>query len=191
MRRLRVSAVVAAGVAIAATTGAPASAQSPVDATARLQGTFQMIGRLTVASHVRGERLGQTVARNWSFSSTCAAGPCPTVTLVRQRAGGSDTLDLQRRADGSYAGSASFYAALRCGATTYPTGERVPFTITVTVTNTSLQNGTPVASNVSATYTNLYRINNTPCVAILGKDSASYQGSLVGPARDIKQRRRR
>jgi len=189
--RLTALAAVGAVVAVAVPAG-PAAGQSsnPLLATARLQGTFHLGGRLTVAAHVLGERVGQAITRNWSFSSFCDTGACPTVTLIRQRAGASDTLTLQRRSPGYYVGYGSFYAPLQCGPTTYSAGERVPFTITVRVTGAYVQNGSAVANNISATYGNGYRINLTPCVGVLGHDAAVYQGRLIGPANDRAAKRR-
>jgi hypothetical protein len=191
---LHLGAVCATALATLALGATPAAAQSPnpLLGAARLQGTFQMAGQLTVAANVRGERLGQAVSRTWSLSSNCPAGPCSTVTLFRQRAAGTDTLTLQQTSPGYYAGSGGFYAPLQCGTATYPAGEWVPFTIAVQVTNAAAQDdGTVTATNVSATYTNPYRVNLTPCVAVLGRDAAAYQGTLVGPARDLMAARRR
>ena len=151
-----------------------AEAQTPA-ADALLTGKFQMSGRVTAAYNVRGERVGQVVARTWTFTPQCATAPCAAVQLVRGRATGVDTLTLQQTRPGAYAGSGVFYAPLRCSGRVYPRGEEIPFRITVRVTAT---NG-PTASAISATYVNRERTNLTPCLGVLGHDSARYVGLLA------------
>jgi hypothetical protein len=158
---------------------ASAAAPAPTFPTARLQGSFQLAGRVTAAHAVRGEHVGQVVARVWSFNSTCPAGQCPQVALVRPRAGASDSLILTRVGPGQYRGSGSFFLPLRCAGRVYARGEQVPFTITVTVTLAVPFGDGMVATRVSATYLNRRRINRTPCVAALGHDAASYHGHLA------------
>jgi hypothetical protein len=163
----------ASALAILAFAGA-ASAQSPTT-DALLKGSFQMSGRVTVAHNVRGERVGQVVTRTWTFTPQCASGPCATVQLVRGRSGGTDTLTLEQTPTGTYAGSGVFYAPLRCSGRIYPQGQEIPFRITVRVTAT---NG-DAASAISATYVNRKRMNLTPCIGVLGHDSARYVGLLA------------
>ncbi|HET6866229.1 MAG TPA: hypothetical protein VFH80_09905 [Solirubrobacteraceae bacterium] len=151
-----------------------AAAQSPAT-DALLKGTFQMSGHVTVANNVRGERVGQVVTRTWTFTPQCAAAPCAAVQLVRGRANGTDTLTLDQTPTGSYAGSGVFYAPLRCSGRIYPRGQEIPFRITVRITAT---NGT-TASTISATYVNRKRTNLTPCIGVLGHDSARYVGLLA------------
>ncbi len=159
----------------------PATPPPPVSA-ARLQGQFQLAGRVTVAFDVRGERRGERVLRTWTFTPMCPTGPCPAVTLVRSRARGTDTLLLHRTAPARYAGRGSFLAPLRCAGRTYPKGEKVPFTITVRITAAAVSNGIVVATRVRASYANHKRVNLTPCVAVLGHDGAQYHGHLIiGP----------
>jgi hypothetical protein len=151
-----------------------AAAQTPAT-DALLTGKFQMSGRVTVAANVRGERVGQVVTRTWTFTPQCAAAPCAAVQLVRGRAGGTDTLTLKKTPTGAYAGSGVFYAPLRCSGRIYPRGQEIPFRITVRVTAT---NG-GAASAISATYVNRVRTNLTPCIGVLGHDSARYAGLLA------------
>jgi hypothetical protein len=125
---------------------------------------------VTVARNVRGEHVGDVVQRTWTFTPLCATAPCATVQLVRQRANGSDTLTLRQTGPGTYAGAGLFYAALRCSGRVYPHGQKIPFRIRVNVTPTGA---------LSATYVNRSRINLTPCVAVLGHDSARYTGQLA------------
>lgn len=158
---------------------APAQAQPPVSAT--LQGTFAMTGGVTVAQHVRQEHVGQRVSRSWTFTPACPSGPCTSVTLLRSRATGTDTLLLTESPSGVYSGSGTFYLPLSCAGHRYHHGERVPFTITVRRRTTAVVNGTVVVTAVSATYQNRYRRNLTPCVAVLGHDAASYSGTLNPP----------
>ena len=176
-------AAITAGSLVLAIGAAPAGAGAPIAppglATARLQGSFQLAGRLTVAKHVVGERAGQTVLRVWRFTSTCPSGQCGTVGLTRQRAAASDTLVLTRRGAGSYSGKGIFFAPLRCAGRVYRRGQKVPFTITVQVTAVTGVGTAAVATRVNATYVNRKRINRTRCVAALGHDSARYHGFLI------------
>jgi hypothetical protein len=168
-----------AAAILAAPSAASAIVPAPPYPKARLQGMFQLAGRVTAAHGVRGERVGQTVARLWSFSSTCSSGQCAQVALVRARAAASDSLMLHRTAPGRYSGSGSFFLPLRCAGRVYPRGEEVPFTISVQITLAVPFGDESVATRVSATYVNRRRVNRTPCVAALGHDAASYHGHLA------------
>jgi hypothetical protein len=148
---------------------------------AHLAGTFLMTGTVTVADNVKGERRGDTVHRTWVFTPACATGSCGMVTLLRDRAKGHDRLVLHRRAPGYYVGFSNFYRPVRCGAGIYRPGERVPFRITVRITQALISGGQAVASRVTASYRNQVRYNLTPCVAYLGHDAASYHGHVVLP----------
>jgi hypothetical protein len=152
----------------------PAAAQTPAT-DALLKGSFQMSGHVTVADNVRGEQAGQVVARTWTFTPQCPTAPCAAVQLVRARSGGTDTLTLEQTRTGTYAGAGVFYAPLRCSGRVYPRGQEIPFRITVRVTAT---NGTAVSA-ISATYVNRERTNLTPCIGVLGHDSARYAGLLA------------
>jgi hypothetical protein len=175
----------AAGAAPTASTAAPTASSAagaapiPSLASARLQGSFELAGRVTVADNVRGEHAGDTVDRIWTFDSNCASGPCPEVGLVRQRARASDVLTLHLVAPGSYSGNGSFFAPLRCAGRVYPRGQKVPFTVTVTITSTAELGTAAIATRVNATYVNRRRINRTTCVAVLGHDSARYHGHVI------------
>jgi hypothetical protein len=175
-----IAAVLALSGASAAGAAAQATPSPPVGG-ARLQGSFLLAGHVTLARHIRGEHTGENVTRRWQFTPLCPSGPCQTVVLVRHRHAGIDTVTLLRRSPGNYSGKGSFTAPLSCDGTTYPAGERIPFTITVRIDAATIQNGTVVASRISATYFNSVRINRTPCVAVLGRDAASYHGHLVLP----------
>ena len=155
-----------------------AAAAAPSFPDARLQGAFELAGRVTAAHAVKGERKGQVVSRVWSFSSTCPSGQCTQIGLVRSRGGGSDTLTLNRTGPGRFSGGGSFFLPLRCAGRVYPKGEKVPFTISVQITLAVPFGDGMVATRVSATYVNRRRINRTPCVAALGHDAASYHGHL-------------
>jgi hypothetical protein len=151
----------------------------PLLAGARLQGQFLLVGRVTAATRVGGERRGQGLLRTWTFLPGCPAGPCSVVGLVRERTAGTDKLLLTRRGAGSYTGQGIFYVPLRCGRRTYPRGEAVPFTVTVQVTATTVVGGVLLASHVNATYLNRSRQNLTPCLTLPGHDAASYLGTLA------------
>ena len=117
--------------------------------------------------------------RTWSFTSGCPVGQCPAVDLSRTRATGSDVLVLRRLGPGRYAGNTSFYSPLRCAGRLYPQGQKIPFTITVRITQASLVGAVAIATRINATYRNPTRINLTPCVGALGHDSARYHGQLT------------
>jgi hypothetical protein len=163
----------------AAADGATGGASPGGSGDGRLQGTFTMDGRVTVAHNVRGEHAGQPVRRAWTFGSTCASGACPTVSLRRQRGSRSaDRLTLRRRSPGLYSGQGVFYQALVCHRRRYPRGGRVPFTVTVRVTATRTVQDVPFATAVRATYVNRRRENLTRCSGLLGHDSARYTGAV-------------
>ena len=73
----------------------------------------------------------------------------------------------------------SFYSPLRCAGRLYPQGQKIPFTITVRITQASLVGAVAIATRINATYRNRTRINLTPCVGVLGHDSARYHGQLT------------
>jgi hypothetical protein len=151
--------------ALAATAAlAPGAAGQPAP---QLQGTFQMTGTVTVAKNVRGEHVGQLVQRTWTFTPLCPTLPCATVRLVRQRAGGTDTLTLHAVGPAKYTGTGRFLAPLRCTGRVYRPGQVVLFKITVHVTP---------ADQLHATYVNPSRLNLTPCIGVLGHDAARYIG---------------
>jgi hypothetical protein len=180
-RATMIAALALAAAAIAAGAAA-ADVPSPPYPDARLQGSFELAGRVTAAHAVRGEHVGEVVDRLWSFDSQCPVGQCSTVLLVRHRAQASDSLVLHRRGPGRYTGSGSFFAPLRCAGRVYPQGEQIPFTIGVQI-GLAVQFGTgTVATRLTATYVNRKRLNQTPCVAALGHDAARYHGHIAAPA---------
>jgi len=164
------------------TTTTTTTPPAPTPGIARLAGQFRLAGRITVASGVLGEHVGQRVARTWSFTPNCASGACATIGLVRSRSAGTDQLLLRRRSPRYYTGTGSFFAPLRCGARTYRRGSAVPFRITVRVTAAVLAGGDVFATQISASYTNSSRTNLTPCVAVLGHDAARYTGQIALPS---------
>jgi hypothetical protein len=165
---------------LATAVAADAAPVDPILAVARLSGTFRLAGRITVASRVRGERVGQTFLRTWTFNPRCRSGACGTITLVRQRSGGHDTVTLRRRSPGYYTGSGSFYVPLGCGGTTYHHGELAAFSVTVRIDGARHDaTGAAVATHVTATYNNSSRRNLTPCVDFPGRDAARYHGHLA------------
>jgi len=167
-------------VAAVLAAGPGAAAAQPAPIQSRLTGTYQMTGRVTAARYVRGEHVGEAVQRSWAFTPLCATGPCAQVRLVRGRAAGTDSLILNQTSPGHYSGTGRFFAPLKCAGRVYSAGEEVPFTINVTVTvTTTAPDGTVLAQRISATYVNKTRLNLTPCVLVLGHDSARYTGALV------------
>jgi PKD repeat protein len=145
---------------------------------ARVSSTFVMRGRIVTAVRVRGEHRGQIVSRDWSFAGrSCVRSVCQRLTLHRQRSAGRyDNLVLTRVGIGRYAGHSRFYAALRCQGRTYPRGELVPYRITVRVTEGVAIQGLKFARRLTATYTNLKRVDRTRCPIGPSHDAARYTG---------------
>ncbi|MGH2868390.1 MAG: hypothetical protein ACRDNK_12595 [Solirubrobacteraceae bacterium] len=164
--------------------GAPAAA-APVPpallAAARLQGFWTVSGVVTKAVNVPGERPGARVTRTWAFVPGCPTSACPTLTLVRQRGPGFDKVQLRNAAPGVYVGTGSFYAPARCRGTLFRKGERVPYTIRVTITGVAQQPDSSVlATTFAATYRNPRRIGLTRCYSAPSYDSATY-GAVPAP----------
>ena len=151
----------------------------PIVPAQQLQGTFQMSGTVTVARNIPGEWVGQPVARTWTFTPLCPTGPCATVQLVRQRAAGTDTVVLHAIGPSAYRGVGRFYAPLRCSGRVYPTGEIVPFKVTVRVSAAEPVGTGTAASAITATYVNSARVNLTPCIGGFEHDAARYTGQLA------------
>jgi hypothetical protein len=172
-------AAIVGALAAAATLGAVPAIAVPAPSGPRLDGMFLMAGRVSAATRIPGERVGQTVLRTWTFIAPCPVGTCSRAVLVRTRGSGHDTLTLRRRSPGSYTGSGHFYAPLRCGTKTYPRGALVPFTITVRIT-AATPGSHPTATRLGASYTNRSRTNLTRCFSVLGHDAADYHGHLLG-----------
>ena len=82
-------------------------------------------------------------------------------------------------ARGATPATRSFYSPLRCAGRLYPQGQKIPFTITVRITQASQVGAVAIATRINATYRNRTRINLTPCVGVLGHDSARYHGQLT------------
>jgi hypothetical protein len=185
MRRLLALALALALGGALAGVGADPAGGAGLLASARLQGAFAMTGRVTDALNVRGEHVGETVRRAWTFTSTCPAGACSTVALRRARSRTDpfaiDQLTLRRSSAGGYRGTATFLAPQQCAGTRYAKGSAVPFTITVWVTAAASIDGQVVASAVRAVYRNPKRIGLTRCVTPPAHDAARYTGKLVVP----------
>lgn len=179
-----VAVTIGAGPATGApATGAPATG-TPTGAL-RLQGTFQMVGRVTRSTNVRGQRRGQALSRLWSLTAPCPGRQtCATATLTRQRSGGqADVLGLHRIRGGSddFGGRGAFAVALRCHGRVYPRGGRAQERITVQVVKSVLVEQIAFATAITATYANPSRRNDTPCAGFIGRDGARYAGSLTSP----------
>jgi len=148
---------------------------------ARLQGTWAMSGKVTRANGVRGERKGQKLTRHWTFTSSCASGPCSTVALRRERSNKQfDKLTL-KRSGSSYAGSGKFYVRLKCNGRTYNRGGIAYYTIRLSATKTRTVQNTAFATRISASYNNTKRVNKTPCGGSIGRDAGTYSGTHAAP----------
>ena len=155
-------------------------------ADARISTTYVMHGRVTTAIRVRGEHRGQLVTRRWTFSGlSCAGSVCPRLALRRQRSAHHyDRLTLSRVGVGTYAGAGRFYVGLKCRGRRYPRGLVVPYHVTVNVAQAVPVEGIAFASRLTATYTNLRRIDHTRCPVGPSHDAAGYLGAaapLPGP----------
>src|SRR3954462_9163919 len=164
---------------IAGTGGtAPGSGSS-----ARLQGTWKMSGKVTRADGVRGERKGQKLTRKWTFSSSCASGPCSKVTLRRERSSKQvDKVTLTRFGAGGYKGSGKFYVRLKCNGKTYNRGGIAYYRIGLSVTSFRTVQGKRFATAIKANYNNTRRVNKTPCPGSIGRDAGTYTGKHAAPA---------
>ena len=183
----------AAGLAVLAWTPSALAAGTPATAldAARLGGDFAMTGVVTRAVGVAGEQVGEHVTRIWAFLPSCTAGGCPTIALVRKRAGGTDELLLQRRGPAFYSGTGAFYAPVRCHGRRYAKGALVVFTITVRITG-AVANGPVIeATEIHAHYRNPARLGLTPCFSAPSYDSASYDGAplAAGAIRSVPSTR--
>jgi hypothetical protein len=147
---------------------------------ARIQGTWTMDGLVTRAHGVRGEHRGQRVRRTWLFVSPCGSGPCRSLRLLRERAGGNVApLVLRRRRTNHYTGHGRFFFALRCNGHVYRHGGIARYTLRLHVTRSAVVQATHFATAISAAYTNVRRVNRTPCPGTLGRDAGRYSGGLT------------
>ena len=153
----------------------------PAAVNARTTGTFEMLARVTAAKNVPGEHVGQSLKRRWLISpQSCAGSVCQALELDRERSASIDeSLTLHRVAAGTYAGSGSFYVALRCKNRTYPHGSRAPYRITLTVNSAVTVQGIAFARTITAIYENSKRSDSTPCVLDRSHDAARYTGSAT------------
>jgi hypothetical protein len=174
---------VGAALAVAGLAATPAAGGAGLLAAARLQGVFAMTGVITDAVNAGSEHPGELVRRTWTFTSTCPAGACPTVVLLRTRNRTlpllTDQLVLRRRSPGVYAGTATFLAPVRCAGRRYAKGDAVPFSIAVRVTAARAVGTQVLATGVRAFYRNPRRIGLTKCVSAPAHDAARYTGTLV------------
>lgn len=170
-------------LALAGLAAAPAAGGAGLLASARLQGVFEMSGRVTDAVNTGGEYRGELVHRTWTFNSTCPAGACATVALKRTRSRTdptkTDQLVLRRHSPGFYEGTATFVAPMRCAGQRYAKGEAVPFSITARVTAAATIGDRVLASRVRAFYRSPRRVGLTRCVTAPAHDAARYTGRLV------------
>ncbi len=181
MRWIALLAAIVAATATIGETGALAAGarHSAKTTSARLEGGYILKGRVTVATAVRGEHVGEHLTRRWTFTPTCSIGSCPRVGLTRGRRGAAHELVLRRVAPGRYRGSGVFYRPLRCGRRLYQRGEKAPFTIRVRITAAVDFDGVIVATAIHARYVNRKRINLTRCVLPPARESAVYRGHLI------------
>jgi hypothetical protein len=163
---------------------AAASARAPVPRIdARVAGAFQMQARVNEAVNVRGEHRGMHLRREWTITpGGCVGSVCARLSVRRQRSAGmQETLTLKRTGVGAYAGDSSFYAPLRCRGRTYRHGMRVPYRITLTIVGAETVQAIMFARRIAATYTNLRRVDTTPCSLAPSHDAALYTGAALSP----------
>jgi hypothetical protein len=183
MRRICLMAVLVLGLASAG--AAPVLAQGPSTTAhgavnARLRGVFTMQGTITLARNVYNERAGQHFTRGWTFYPKCNAGACQRVQLKRRRSGRGilDSLVLDRKSPGFYSAKSRFWIRLKCGSHVIKHGGLVNERITVRITRTVRVNGVLYASGIRASYHNPSRYQYTRCPGGIGRDGATYTGSL-------------
>jgi hypothetical protein len=107
----RVGVVSACLLALSAT-----AASAPAGPAPRLEGTWTVSMRFTVAEGLRDRRVGQRVVETWILRPRCSRGPCDVGLL---RAGRTITLS---RVGSTYRGTTSFPGAVTCNGRTYPKG---------------------------------------------------------------------
>jgi hypothetical protein len=181
-RARRLASLLLAGLAALALGGVSEAQAKPRAVDARLQGAFTAHGVVTHSVNVPGERHGERLTRGWSFVPQCPTGVCSTVQLLRQRGPhGLDRIVLHRRRRGYYTGRGSFTAPARCSHRVVAAGERVPFTITLTIVGAAVQGSETVATGFTATYLNRKRVDLTRCYLAPAHDSARYIGTLNPP----------
>ncbi|MHB8659906.1 MAG: PKD domain-containing protein [Solirubrobacteraceae bacterium] len=178
-----VLAAVIAGVGGSARAAGLVRAQSSRVVDARVLGSFAMVARVTVATNVPGERVGERLRRRWTiFPERCAQSTCRLLRLDRQRSAGRHArVTLHRVGVGRYEGRGSFYVGLRCLGRTYRYGSRVPYRITLTVRGTTKVQGIAFARWITASYSNPSRSDTTPCPLGPSRDAARYSGAASSP----------
>ncbi len=183
MKRICLTVVLVLGLASAVAAPVLAhgsAAAAPRGVNARLRGVFTMQGKITLARNVYNERAGQRFTRGWTFYPQCKAGACQRVKLKRRRSGRGilDSLMLDRKSPGFYSAKSRFWIRLKCGGHLIKHGGLVNERITVRITRTVRVNGVSYASRISASYHNPSRYQYTRCPGGIGRDGASYTGSL-------------
>jgi hypothetical protein len=176
--------------ALAATAAPTRSTSRQLLARAHLQGFYGVSGVVTRANNVPGESKGELVTRIWAFPASCP-GQCRRIVLVRQRAGGKDTVVLHRRQPAYYSGTGSFNAPVRCNGRLHKNGERANFTITLRITGAVAQGNLVQATSFTATYNNPDRVALTRCVTLPSSDAARYVGTPPAVAVTLKVPSRR
>jgi hypothetical protein len=148
---------------------------------ARLRGTFTMHGRITVAHSVYGEHVGQHVVRTWTFYPQCNSGACSRVVLKRRRSAKHilDTIALNRKSPGVYSGRGRFWIPLECDGQLVRHGGIANEQITVHITRAVGSGGTRYATGITASYYNPSRYQYTRCPGGIGRDGATYGGTLA------------
>ncbi len=142
-----------------------------------------MLGTITYARNVYGERRGQHVERSWVFSAACRTAVCARVRLVRERSGqrAEDVVSLHRVAVGTYSGTGRFWVALRCAGQVVSHGGLARERIVVRIRGARTVGTTRFATALTASYQNPIRINLTRCPGGIGQDAASYTGTRASP----------
>lgn len=144
-------------------------------------GSFALSGVVTTAYNVRGEYRGQSVKRSWSFQPLCSTVlSCERLVVTRVRAsGGRDTVMLWRVSRGVYRGRGSYTIPLQCGRRKLVAGGIASYSLTVRTQKSRVVHRIRFATQIAATYKSVARVNGTRCPGFLGRDAASYRGSVV------------
>jgi PKD repeat protein len=168
---------------VAARPGPAPQARRASPSDARVVGTFAMSARVTAAVNVRGEHVGERLARTWRVvPSDCRASVCQLLRLDRDRSGGRHArITLHRVGPGRYFGQGVFYVGLVCLGRVHPYGSRVPYQITLTVRAATRVDGIRFARQITATYVNPQRSDSTQCPLGPSHDAARYTGTASSP----------
>lgn len=142
-KRMR-SVAVSVAVAMLALTATASAAPN----TSRLEGTFDMKGKITKSIRIDGEKKGDKFTRTWTFVPKCATGVCSKVRLTRSLKDGS-TEKLDMKWDGKqYKATKTTKLSAPCGGKSTKNAHVVKAVATARVVSTADRKGVPVSIKI-------------------------------------------